>query len=431
MNYLYPNKENISTDQNLPIPIETVYFLEDGEQDITKPNRYYFNFPADWLTSNRGESIVGIRNINMLARRRKIEFDLSIRKYLRCVYNKLKKENPTKTKEEIISMMDEKYKGEITVHIISWLGTEHDFRKLFDDIKAQLRQRFDAYNKHVESEFKLAWDSALDVFRRHINIFKQYIFKNPLYANFWYVYDAYRLVFSSGEEYEKVKAEVLQFSEANKDKLTPRFHLEDVDRSINDVQMDGYYDYEKNTFVETLFSPLNTKLKAYIQSEPEPTPEPSPDPPPDPTCSPVEDEDDVFCSFYYTEFKIHFVNTNTDENYNKDDFTDLMNIGYKPHQNHPDNYKDKWLERLDFYNVWDRQPCKIFSSIAEQSAHNYIGDSSVNFIPIKYYKLNSNDQQFWIEFYSGRHNSIPIMIPKNESFVMEMQFLPYSKLLYI
>ncbi|KAK8887605.1 hypothetical protein M9Y10_038656 [Tritrichomonas musculus] len=31
-----------------------------------------------------------------------------------------------------------------------------------------------------------------------LNIFKQYIFKNPLYANFWYVYDAYRLVFSSG-----------------------------------------------------------------------------------------------------------------------------------------------------------------------------------------------------------------------------------------
>ena len=71
------------------------------------------------------------------------------------------------------------------------------------------------------------------------------MFKNPLYANFWYVYDAYRLVFSSGEEYEKVKAEILEFNGANKDILKPRFHLEDVDRSINDVQMDGQYDYEK------------------------------------------------------------------------------------------------------------------------------------------------------------------------------------------
>ena len=52
-------------------------------------------------------------------------------------------------------------------------------------------------------------------------------------------------MFSSGEKYEKVKAEVLQFSEANKDELKPRFHLKDVDRSINDIQMDGQYVYEK------------------------------------------------------------------------------------------------------------------------------------------------------------------------------------------
>ena len=42
---------------------------------------------------------------------------------------------------------------------------------LFGDIKAQLRQRFDAYNKYVESVYKLTWDSAMYVFRRHINIF--------------------------------------------------------------------------------------------------------------------------------------------------------------------------------------------------------------------------------------------------------------------
>ena len=172
---------------------------------------------------------------------------------------------------------------------------------------------------------------------------------------------------------------------------------------------------KKNTFVESLFSPLNAKHKIYIQTTSTPAPKPLPTPTPEP--SPVEDNDDAFGSLYYTEFKINFINTNTDENNNKDDFTDLMNIGDKPHQNHPDIYRDKWLERLEFYNVWHIQPCKIYSSITEQSAYNYIGDSSVNFIPIKYYKLNSNDNQFWIEFYSGRHNSIPIIIHKNESFV--------------
>lgn len=55
----------------------------------------------------------------MLARRRKIEFDLSIRKYLGCIYNKLEKKNSTKTKEKMINMLDQKYKGDLTIHIIS------------------------------------------------------------------------------------------------------------------------------------------------------------------------------------------------------------------------------------------------------------------------------------------------------------------------
>ena len=60
-------------------------------------------------------------------------------------------------------MMGDKYKGEVEFHIISWLRTEHDFRKLFDDIKAQLTQRFNAYNKYVESVYKLTWDSDMQI----------------------------------------------------------------------------------------------------------------------------------------------------------------------------------------------------------------------------------------------------------------------------
>ena len=35
-------------EEQTPIPIEYAYFLEDGEQDPSKPNRYYFNFPQEW-----------------------------------------------------------------------------------------------------------------------------------------------------------------------------------------------------------------------------------------------------------------------------------------------------------------------------------------------------------------------------------------------
>ena len=105
---LHPTINNIS-DEQIPIPIETAYFLDDGERDPTKPNRYWFNFPPDWSTSNRGESIVGVRNIHVIARRRKVEFDLSIRKYLSSAFDeiKAKEENMNKSNDEIYDMIEE------------------------------------------------------------------------------------------------------------------------------------------------------------------------------------------------------------------------------------------------------------------------------------------------------------------------------------
>ena len=51
-------------------------------------------YPPEWSTANRGESIIGVRNIYTIARRRKLEFDFSVRKYLRSAFDELK----TKTK---------------------------------------------------------------------------------------------------------------------------------------------------------------------------------------------------------------------------------------------------------------------------------------------------------------------------------------------
>ena len=119
-----------------------------------------------------------------------------------------------------------------------------------------------------------------------------------------------------------------------------------------------------------------------------------------------------------------------------------MNVGYEPFQNKPDKYlmiynqpgigtKGKWMRDIHFENVWDRHSCKIYSSIAEESSRGYLGNSQIFYQPIKYFKLNSTDQRFWIEFYSGRFHQIPVKIPLNESFVIEIQFLPYHKLLYV
>ena len=423
---LHPTINNIS-DEQIPIPIESVYFLEDGERDKNKPNRYWFNFPPEWSTANRGESIVGVRNIYTLARRRKLEFDLSIRKYLRSAFDVLKanEKNINKTDDEIYDMLEEKQKGEVTTHIISWLSTDDDLRKVFEDIITTIKPKFDEYNKMVAEKYKVTKEIAANTYKKYLDIIRKYSVHG---IKTYIVKSAYKLFFKNESDYKAYLDDVSDFNTANADNLTPLFRLSDLNRELNDIQMDGYYDYDKNTFIETLFSPINTKINYYIENPeyiPTPTPTPTPIPPY------IKIEDDFNPNLYYVDFKINFLEKNTDENYRRFDFADVMNIGNETFQNKPEQYQNKWLRRIDFINVWDRHSCKVYSSIAEQASHNYIGNSSVSFNPIKYYKLNSSDQKFWVEFYSGRHNNIPIVIPKNESFCIEMQFLSFQKLLYV
>lgn len=163
--------------------------------------------------------------------------------------------------------------------------------------------------------------------------------------------------------------------------------------------MDGRYYSERNCFVEIIESPTN-----------------------------AEGEENM----YYVDLRINFnprpSNDSTNETY---DFADVMNIGDQFFQNSPNKYLGKWLRKIEFENVWDRQPCKVYSSIAEDSSKGYLGSSHIDFQPIKYFKLNSTDQRFWVEFYSSSHYKIPIALPKNESFVIEMQLLPFNKMLYV
>ena len=234
--------------------------------------------------------------------------------------------------------------------------------------------------------------------------------------------------------------------EQNKAALIPLFHLEDRENFFNDIQMDGYYDYIKNQFVETLFSPYNVKVDNYVDSTSEKKPSDEdtttklPDPNPPPTLSPTAtppppppyvkketNKEQAYRSLYYIDFKIKFNEKMQDDNYTQYDFVDVMNIGTGAYQNDPKQYQNKWLRRLDFYIVWDRKPFKIYSSIAEQSNRGYIGNSEVEYSPIKYYKLNSTDQRFWIDFFSSAYHDMPIKLPKNETFCIEMQLLPYNK----
>ena len=207
--------------------------------------------------------------------------------------------------------------------------------------------------------------------------------------------------------------------EKKKKEFKPLFVQEKKKRRRRDIQMDGYYRYDRNCFIEVIDSSANKEPKDLLD-----------------TFNKEEYK-------YYIDLRINFRYRPIGDELLQDDsydFADVMNIGYGPFQNHPEKYlninnevgsRGKWMRKIEFENVWDRHSCKVFSSIAEESSKGYLGNSQKFFLPIKYFKLNSTDQQFWIEFYSARFHKIPIKIPLNESFNIELQFMPFNKLLYV
>ena len=113
-----------------------------------------------------------------------------------------------------------------------------------------------------------------------------------------------------------------------------------------------------------------------------------------------------------------------------EDFNEVFNVGYESFQNNID-YITRFHRNLEFKHLWDRHSCKVYSSIAGQSMHFFLGNSQVNFHPIKYFKLNSRDDKFWIELYNADNPTIPVRLTPHEGYVMELQFMQNDKLLYI
>ncbi len=405
---LYPNKENIVTDSNMPIPIEVALFLEESKRDEYKPNRFYFNYPAQWCTANKGESIIGVRNIYINARRRKLEFKLYVRKYYRHDFDNLQKLNPDMNIDEIYKLIEEYRKSEVSYNIVSWLATDRDLREVFSDVQEQMTKVFEEYNKYnsaINQKLKANLEKELDQLNTEIS--------SIIYQMDNETDEAKKK--DLRKQHDLKSAEMIKKYEELERVGKPLFSQEKTGlRWKRDVQMDGYYDYSRNMFIETIFSPLNEEKKS-------------------------EDNNlvDIDRYNYYVDFKIDFVQRPYENNVQDNsinqiyDFVDVMNIGRESFQNDPSKYLNKWMRKIEFENVWDRHSCKVYSSFACDSSKGYLGNSQIFYDTIKYFKLNSTDQQFWIEFYSGRHSNIPITIPLNESFNIEFQFLPFHKMLYV
>ena len=148
----YPNRFNITNDEQIPIPIESTFFLEDAIPDPNKLNRFYFKYPAEWCTSNLGETIIGVRNMFMVPRRRKLEFSVGVRKYYREDYKRISKAHPEYGLDLIYDSIDEDRKSETSFNVVSWLPSDKDLREIFKDLTEVASAQFKAVNEEI-SEF--------------------------------------------------------------------------------------------------------------------------------------------------------------------------------------------------------------------------------------------------------------------------------------
>ena len=293
----YPTARNIIETETTPVPIETVFFLDDGKQDPYQPNRYYFDYPGNWATSNNGENIIGLRSIKLQRNPIKLDFKIGIAKY-----NKeyLKDYTQDTFNETIVYLIQNGYAEYLELDVIYWIKPD-DFS--------------------YDNFFKTINDTLIN----HI-------------------------------------------------KGTTGSFIQDPD-VINDkdITTEGYYD--TNGYHIRIYSERNTS---------------------------AEDE-------YNLCYKLMYVN---------DEFREIFNVTTSV---------ALWDYQIIFDKVWDLKPCNVFSSIAEQSAHHYIGTTDTVYPQIKYFKLNSSDQKFWVEFRSTGHDRTPSYFPKSVSFAIEIQFQSFNK----
>lgn len=127
--------------------------------------------------------------------------------------------------------------------------------------------------------------------------------------------------------------------------------------------------------------------------------------------------------FYCPNMEEEYITTFSVSDFN-DDAKYTLNV--------PNDYKPEFVYKYIFYDVWDRHSVLLQSSIATNTHRNYLGFSGIRYSPIKYFKLNAGDTEFWIDMYQGHNHHIPTMLPMDnkEGIVLEIVLLHNANKLY-
>ena len=430
-------RRDVQADETIPLPIETVYnsttdslkIKNDDNSDyyhghVDNFNRLYFKYPPEWKTSNIGDKIIGVRNMSIKLRNGELNFRLYVRMYYNSEYER--KENILKTAMErsdafddcdcdelhqiIIDNMDLLYLRviEIPVNIKvspndKWIDVKEQIRKAIDqnNLYNYLRERI--LKRKILTDAKLELLRQLELIKNDHN--SMLAKSNEL----------------TGERIDlylrNIDVDIIDTFENGEHvfKFEQHYYDSEIEYSLDFLIMNDIVELQYSATYEK-FYPWPSDLKTYYTNSPSPYSYMRPLN----LFEPEEEEDEVY---------IPNVSLNHFDRFDK--YTaNFFNIGTdNPHKNSL-KYVTTYHDVFELKNIMSDLQCEVAASFASQSNHNIIGRTNETFTPIKYYKLNDNDDTFWIEFYDKNEINVPIAINKNVTFTIDMVFLQNRKLLY-
>lgn len=390
-------------DEAISLPVEMVYnsytdaitnvdketgdksYFRNGNEHF---NRIYFKYPPEWKTSNVGEKIIGVRNMRISIRKHlQLEFTLYIRKYRQDKFKELAKglynedELDDLNDEQIQDIINRMNKEDINVYVIEYASD------IFDNIDDFIKE----VNYNIDRE------------NIYLKLYKDIIESNKTNAE--------KIVAIEQLDKDKDSYSLMCLRNNIPFYLTNNEEIKDTNISVeigDKIMLTfGSVQNEYNEFyVDFMMTPLNnneTYKKFYMWDDN------TDEPLPYAAVRPEElDESDRF------EF----------------DTAWFFNIGTtNPNRNNIEHVT-KFHRELTFYNVMTNLQCEVAASFANQSNHNLIGRTNETFNPIKYYKLNDNEDKFWVEFYDRNEIEIPVAFNDFVMFTMDVVFLQNRKLLY-
>ena len=395
--------------ETVPLPIETVYnssndslscIINGNECYFTNGsnhfNRIYFKYPPEWLTSDVGEKIIGVRNMKITVKTSmQLNFTLYIRKYRKDKFDNMASmiyphDNPSNLDDEQIQdVVDRLDRDDCRVFKIDYC---HDIFDKLDDFIADLidtikdesiyDKLYDAIitatndDNEDEAEFKARQIESIEQLNKDKDDYYLMCLRNDI--SFYLDVDSDINIIK-----DIVDTTLLVFAGKN-----PEYYIDFMMTAINDdVTYKKLYEWGDLEDEPLYISKLQQDELDFTYHD-DGTP---------------NDRFDFDTACYF--------------DLDDDDRVDLHDI-------------IKFHRELSFKNVMLTPQCEVAASFASQSNHNLIGRTNEMYTPIKYYKLNDNDDKFWIEFYDRNEITVPVSFNDHLVFTIDMVFLQNRKLIY-